>query len=230
MKKLVVFSGAGISAESGLSTFRDSGGLWENYDIKEVATPEAWEQNPGLVLEFYNMRRKQVVEAQPNKAHFKIAELENHFDVQVITQNIDDLHEKAGSTNILHLHGEINKARSTGDHSCYEIQGHEINIGDCCPNNHQLRPDVVWFGEAVPKMLDALEVCKEADFLAIVGTSLTVYPAANIIEFVPEDALKFLVDPNGIDNVPVKNLEYIKEKASIGIPILAQKLISEHLT
>lgn len=230
MKKLVVFSGAGISAESGLSTFRDSGGLWENYDIHEVATPEAWEKDPELVLNFYNMRRKQVLEAKPNEAHYKIAELEKFFEVQVITQNIDDLHEKAGSTNILHLHGEIKKARSVGDNSTYEISGHDLNMGDLCPNKHQLRPDVVWFGEAVPAMLDALELCKKADFLAIVGTSLSVYPAANIIEFVPESSRKFLIDPNEIDNLPIKNLEFIKEKASIGIPILAQKLLSEYLT
>ena len=220
MKKIIVFSGAGISAESGLNTFRDNGGLWENYDIKEVATPEAWEKDPALVLDFYNMRRKQVMEAQPNPAHFAVAELESHFEVQVITQNIDDLHEKAGSKNVLHLHGEINKARSVGDNTTYAMDSFELKLGDLCPNKHQLRPDVVWFGEAVPKMLDALELCKEADLLIIIGTSLTVYPAANIVEFVPDTAKKFLIDPNEIETLPIENLEYIKEKASTGLPIL----------
>ena len=229
MKKIIVFSGAGISAESGLNTFRDNGGLWENYDIKEVATPEAWEKDPALVLDFYNMRRKQVMEAQPNPAHFAVAELESHFEVQVITQNIDDLHEKAGSKNVLHLHGEINKARSVGDNTTYAMDSFELKLGDLCPNKHQLRPDVVWFGEAVPKMLDALELCKEADLLIIIGTSLTVYPAANIVEFVPDTAKKFLIDPNEIENLPIENLEYIKEKASTGLPILAQKIISDYL-
>ena len=158
MKRIVVFSGAGISAESGLKTFRDSDGLWENYDISEVATPEAWEKDPKTVLEFYNMRRKQVIDSAPNKSHLALVELEKKFDVQIITQNIDDLHEKAGSSKILHLHGEILKSRSTINDRQYEIIGHELNLGDTCENNSQLRPDVVWFGEAVPKMILAEEL------------------------------------------------------------------------
>lgn len=230
MKKIIVFSGAGISAESGLSTFRDNGGLWDNYDIKEVATPEAWNKNPELVLDFYNMRRKQVIEAQPNKAHFTVAELEKKFDVNVITQNIDDLHERAGSSKVLHLHGEILKARSTIDDNVYQLDSYEIKMGDLCKNRSQLRPDVVWFGEAVPKMVDAMHLCEKADVLIIIGTSLTVYPAANILDFVPTTCEKFLIDPNNLPVLEIDNLTVIKEKASIGIPILADKLFNEYLT
>ncbi|MCB0402957.1 MAG: NAD-dependent deacylase [Flavobacteriales bacterium] len=229
MKKIVVFSGAGISAESGLNTFRDSGGLWENHDIRDVATPEAWNRNPGLVLDFYNMRRKQVIEAIPNKAHQIIAELEQSFDIHVITQNIDDLHERAGSTKVLHLHGEILKAKSIIDNQQYSVQGSELNLGDLCNHKAQLRPDVVWFGEAVPKMMDAMEWCKNTDILIIIGTSLTVYPAANILDFVPEQCEKYLIDPNDISTLDIKNLTIIKEKASIGIPILANKLLNTSL-
>ncbi len=228
MKRVIVFSGAGISAESGLKTFRDSDGLWENYNINEVATPQAWEANPKLVLDFYNLRRKQVIESKPNPAHFALAELEKHFDIQIITQNIDDLHERAGSTNITHLHGELLKARSTSTENTFLIKNHELNLGDKCPDNSQLRPDVVWFGEPVPKMMDAMKICKDADLLLIIGTSLTVYPAANLIEFVPEDCIKYLIDPNEISTSDIKNLTTIKEKASIGIPTLANILIKEY--
>lgn len=225
--KIIVFSGAGISAESGLSTFRDNGGLWDNYDIKEVATPEAWSKNPLMVLNFYNLRRKQVIEAQPNKAHFAVAELEKKFNVTVITQNIDDLHERAGSSNVLHLHGEITKARSTKDNTVYNIKGWELNIGNLCNNKSQLRPDVVWFGEPVPKMFEAMRLCEDADILIITGTSLSVYPAANILDFVPEKCKKYLIDPNDISISEFKNLTIIKEKASIGIPILANTLLNK---
>ncbi len=225
MKKIIIFSGAGISAESGLKTFRDSDGLWENFNISEVATPEAWNKNPELVLDFYNLRRKQVIKAQPNQAHFSLIEFEKHFDVHVITQNIDDLHERAGSKNILHLHGEILKARSTKTDTQYNITGSELNIGDLCKNKCQLRPDVVWFGEAVPNMTTAAELCQNADILIIIGTSLTVYPAANIIDFVPESCQKFIIDPKEITVSGIKNLTVIKEKASIGIPMLAQNLL-----
>lgn len=230
MKKIIVFSGAGISAESGLKTFRDSDGLWENYNINEVATPEAWKNNPKLVLDFYNLRRKQVVEAKPNKAHFSIAELEKHFDVNIITQNIDDLHERAGSTKVLHLHGEILKARSSSTNETYPINGHELKLGDKCPHNSQLRPDVVWFGEAVPNMVKAMEICQNADYLIIIGTSLTVYPAANLVEFVPENCTKYLIDPNQINTYGIKNLKVINKKASIGIPILADNLLKSIIT
>ena len=230
MKKIIVFSGAGISAESGLNTFRDNNGLWENHDIKEVATPEAWKKNPSLVLDFYNQRRKQVLEAEPNLAHRIIADLEQNFNIHVITQNIDDLHERAGSTNVLHLHGEILKARSTYDDVRYGIKGAELNIGDLCKNKSQLRPDVVWFGEAVPKMIDAMKLCENADILIIIGTSLSVYPAANILDFVPDFCEKYLIDPNNLPISEIKNLTIIKEKASIGIPILANKLLEKSFT
>ena len=229
MKKIAVLTGAGISAESGLKTFRDSDGLWENYDLSEVATPEAWEKNPKLVLDFYNMRRKQVIESSPNISHFTLAELEKEFNVQIITQNIDDLHERAGSSKVLHLHGEILKSRSTLDKKQYSIKGAELNYGDTCVNNAQLRPDIVWFGEAVPNMELALELCKDADILIIIGTSLTVYPAANIVDFVPESCEKYLIDPKDILSTSVKNLNFIKEKASIGIPILANKLLKKSI-
>ena len=217
MKKLVVFSGAGISAESGLSTFRDNDGLWDKYDINEVATPEAWKSNPKLVLDFYNLRRKQVMESKPNEAHTYIAALENNFNVEVITQNIDDLHERAGSSNVTHLHGEILNARSTFDDSITRLKTSELNIGDCCSNGGQLRPDVVWFGEPVPKMVDAMNICEKADILIIVGTSLTVYPAANILDFVPATCKRFLIDPNKLVLSDTNNLTIINKKASDGL-------------
>ena len=224
-KKIIIFSGAGISAESGLKTFRDNDGLWENYDLTEVATPAAWKKNPELVLDFYNLRRKQVIEAQPNKAHFALVELEKKFNVQIITQNIDDLHERAGSSNILHLHGEILKSKSTSNEKQYNINWADLNIGDLCKKGSQLRPDIVWFGEAVPKMIEAEDLCKDADILIIIGTSLSVSPAANIVEFVPDSCINYLVDPKEIPNNGIKNLTPIKEKASIGIPILANTLL-----
>jgi NAD-dependent deacetylase len=226
LKKIVIFSGAGISAESGLKTFRDNDGLWENYNISEVATPEAWTKNPKMVLEFYNLRRKQVIEAEPNKSHFALVDLENKYEVEIITQNIDDLHERAGSTNILHLHGEILKSRCvTNDDEKYNIEGFELNFGDTCEHNHQLRPDVVWFGEAVPNMLRAIEICETADIFIIIGTSLNVYPAANLIDYVPANCKNYLIDPNNIQSSNINNLTIIKEKASIGIPILAKNLL-----
>ena len=226
MKHIVVFSGAGISAESGLKTFRGNDGLWENYKISEVATPEAWEKNPKLVLDFYNLRRKQVIEAKPNQSHLALVALENKYEVSIITQNIDDLHERAGSKNILHLHGELLKSRSVVDENeKYLIEGSELNFGEKCKTNHQLRPDVVWFGEAVPNMIKAIEICEKADILIIIGTSLNVYPAANIIDHVPASCKKYLIDPGDINTLGIKNLTVIKEKASIGIPILAQKLL-----
>ncbi|PCJ26810.1 MAG: NAD-dependent protein deacylase [Flavobacteriales bacterium] len=230
MKKIIVFSGAGISAESGLKTFRDSNGLWENYNLAEVATPEAWEKNPKLVLDFYNMRRKQVIDSSPNKSHFSLVKLEKKFNVEIITQNIDDLHERAGSSKTLHLHGEILKSRSTHDDKQYNIKGVNLNYGDTCENNSQLRPDVVWFGEAVPKMEDAMELCKDADILIIIGTSLTVYPAANIVDFVPDNCEKYLIDPKNILSSGIKNLTVIKEKASIGIPQLTDKLLEKSVS
>ncbi len=230
MKKIIVFSGDGISAESGLKTFRDSDGLWENYDLTEVATPEAWEKDPKMVLEFYNMRRKQVIKAVPNKSHYALVELEKKFNLEIITQNIDDLHERAGSSNILHLHGEILKSRSTFDGSTYNIKGSELNFGDLCKNNSQLRPDIVWFGEAVPNMSLAMELCKNTDILIIIGTSLTVYPAANIVDFVPDNCDKYLIDPKDVLSTGIKNLTVIKENASVGIPKLADKLLEKSIS
>ncbi len=228
MSKIIVFSGAGISAESGIKTFRDSDGLWEKHDISEVATPEAWKKNPELVLSFYNQRRAQVLKASPNIAHKTLAKLENNFDIQIITQNIDDLHERAGSTKIIHLHGEITKTRSTKTQKTYNIKGDKLSLGDYCENNSQLRPDIVWFGEAVPNMELAHEQCINADILIIVGTSLNVYPAANILDFVPDNSEKYLIDPKDISTGRnIKNLTIIKEKASIGIPILAKILLEK---
>lgn len=227
MRKIVVFTGAGISAESGLKTFRDSDGLWENYKIEEVATPEAWQANPVLVLDFYNMRRKQVLEAQPNAAHFAIPKLEQKFNVQVITQNIDDLHERAGSKNVLHLHGELLKARSTNTHITYPMKNSEINLGELCENGHQLRPDVVWFGEHVPNMDEAIEITDNADILIIVGTSLNVYPAANLVDCVPNNCQIYLIDPKEVSTFKLKNLTHIKKKATAGLPELIKELLEK---
>jgi NAD-dependent deacetylase len=218
MKHLVVLSGAGISAESGLKTFRDSGGLWEGHDVLEVASPEGWANNPALVLEFYNQRRKQALSAQPNRAHQIIAELEEHFEVTVITQNVDNLHEKAGSSRVIHLHGELFKARSTADPGLhYDVKGWELNLGHLCEQGSQLRPDVVWFGEAVPLMEQAIEVTLRAHAFVVVGTSLQVYPAAGLLEYVPARAPKYIVDPV-LPRVPgPENLVLIAEKATTGM-------------
>jgi NAD-dependent deacetylase len=198
-KKIVFFSGAGMSAESGISTFRDSGGLWEKYDISEVATPEAWRRNPDLVTDFYNQRRKQIIETSPNQAHQFIAELDNLFDVTVITQNIDDLHERAGSKNILHLHGNIRLAKSSGpnqEKKLFPIEGWELTKNDLCEEGYRLRPHVVWFGEAVPALEDAILVIEKADLFVVIGTSLQVHPAAGLIHYAPKTATKILIDPN----------------------------------
>jgi NAD-dependent deacetylase len=198
-KKIVFFSGAGMSAESGISTFRDSGGLWEKYEINEVATPEAWSRNPDLVTDFYNQRRKQIIETSPNAAHNFIASLEDQFDVTVITQNIDDLHERAGSTNILHLHGNIRLAKSSGpnqEKKLYPIDGWKLTKNDLCEDGYRLRPHVVWFGETVPALEDAIPLIESADVFIVIGTSLQVYPAAGLIHYAPKTATKILIDPN----------------------------------
>jgi NAD-dependent deacetylase len=194
--KFVVLSGAGISAESGLKTFRDSDGLWEGHRVEDVATPEAWYRDREKVLRFYNERRKAVLEASPNEAHKLLAALEEKFDITVITQNIDNLHEKAGSKKVLHLHGEIFKSRSTKDQRLiYDIRGWELNEGDMCELGSQLRPHIVWFGEAVPMMEEAISQAKNADYFLVIGTSLAVYPAAGLVDYVPVEAKKFLIDP-----------------------------------
>jgi len=225
MKKLVVLSGAGISAESGLLTFRDMGGLWEKYDIYEVASPQGWASDRNLVLRFYNQRRKQLLEVNPNKAHLVLAELENNFDVQIITQNVDDLHERAGSTNVLHLHGEIRKSQSTEDSNLiYEIEGWELKEGDKCEKGSQLRPHVVWFGEAVDKIPDAAELVKKADIFLVIGTSLNVYPAAGLIDYVPSETPIYLIDPNETSTVR-RNFQFIQETATRGIEVFRSMLL-----
>jgi len=224
-KKLLVFSGAGVSAESGLKTFRDQGGLWEDYDISEVATPQAWQANRDLVLKFYNMRRKQLFKANPNAAHKAIAELENYFDVEVITQNIDDLHERAGSTKVTHLHGELRKVQSEKyPNLIYDFEKEEIEIGDLCEKGHQLRPHVVWFGEAVPMMEKAYEIASSAELFIVVGTSLNVYPAAGIINFVPNNAICWLIDPNSNEYQLPKKWKLIQDKAGAAMPNLLEEL------
>jgi NAD-dependent deacetylase len=228
MKKIVILTGAGISAESGLKTFRDSDGLWEGYDVSEVATPEGWRKNPGMVQEFYNMRRKAVLESQPNAAHLALAQLEDHFDTVIITQNIDNLHEQAGSKNIVHLHGIITKSQSSLDPTLvYNIEGYEIKMGEKCEKGSQLRPHVVWFGEAVPMIELAMQHCTEADIFMIIGTSLAVYPAAGLIDFAPTESPKFLIDPNAPSVSSIRNLITIREKASVGIPLLVDQLIEQ---
>jgi NAD-dependent deacetylase len=218
--KLVVFSGAGMSAESGISTFRDSNGLWEQYSIEEVATPEAWNKNPQLVQDFYNLRRKQIIDAQPNEAHTIIQQLESFGKVTVITQNIDDLHERAGSSIVIHLHGNIRFAKSSGpdqEKEYYPIKGWELTTDDKCPEGFVLRPHVVWFGEDVPMYEIALKEIAMADVLIVIGTSLQVYPAAGLIHYASANCLKIIVDPN-IDelNLPSDFIAY-KEKATLGM-------------
>lgn len=228
-KKLVVLTGAGISAESGIPTFRGADGLWEGHRVEDVATPEAWQRDPALVLDFYNQRRRAVAGVQPNPAHLELAALEDAFEVQIITQNIDNLHEKAGSTHVLHLHGEIFKSRSELDEETfYEIEGTELNLGDCCPSGGQLRPHVVWFGEPVPLMFPAMEQAATADLFLVVGTSLLVYPAANLIHYVPAHVPKFVVDPNLPGLPPIPLLEKIGEKASLALPRLARRFRQDY--
>ena len=225
MQNLIVLTGAGMSSESGIRTFRDSGGLWEEYDVTEVATPMAWWKNRDLVLRFYNERRRQLAGCEPNAGHKGIADLEKYFNVQVITQNIDDLHERAGSTNILHLHGELTKARSTTNPSLiYDIGYKDINPGDNCEMGSQLRPHIVWFGEDVPMMDKAVRLTSGADIFVVVGSSLNVYPAAGLIGFAPDKAPLYLIDPNDV-YVPInRKVDIIKKRASEGIAILTEKL------
>ena len=224
MKKLVVLSGAGMSQESGLKTFRDMGGLWENYDVTQVATPEAWERDQELVLRFYNERRKQLFEVEPNGGDRGIAELEKYFDVQVVTQNVDNLHERAGSTKVLHLHGELMKARSTIDsYLVYDLDHWELKPGDCCEKGSQLRPHIVWFGENVPEIPNAIGIVQQADILVVIGTSLAVYPAASLVNYVPKGTPIFVIDPN-CPEVYQDNVTYLEKKAEIGIELLKQEL------
>lgn len=227
MKKIVVLTGAGVSAESGLKTFRDHDGLWHNYRVEDVATPEAWEKDMDMVLRFYNERRKGLLEAKPNAAHIALARLEEKYDVQIITQNVDDLHERGGSTKVLHLHGELRKARSTADPDLiYEINGWQLNRGDCCEKGSQLRPHIVWFGEQVPLIPMAARMCEEADICIIIGTSLQVYPAAGLLHYVFQGAPKYLIDPNAQAVPFVYNLEIIQKTAGEGVPPLVDRLLT----
>lgn len=231
-KKIVVLTGAGISAESGLSTFRDNNGLWEGHDVMEVASPSGWRKNMDLVLEFYNQRRRQLLEASPNAAHFSIAALEKKFDVKIITQNVDDLHERAGSSQVLHLHGELLKARSTGNDSYVVEWKKDLLRGDVCPEGYQLRPHIVWFGEEVPNMYQATNIVANADILIIVGTSLQVYPAAGLIQYAARSCKLYYIDPKPAINYELSifdNKEIIAEKASIGVGELVNKLMNDEM-
>jgi NAD-dependent deacetylase len=223
-KKLVILSGAGMSQESGIRTFRDMGGLWEEYDVMEVATPEAWHRNPELVMQFYNDRRKQLYECEPNAGHLGLVDLEKDFDVQIITQNVDDLHERAGSKHILHLHGELKKARSSVDESLvYAIDGWELKFGQKCAKGSQLRPHIVWFGEAVPAMDEAIPMVESADILVVVGTSFNVYPAAGLVNYAKGGTPIFVIDPER-PSMYIRNVTYIQEKAGKGVELLKEKL------
>jgi NAD-dependent deacetylase len=223
-KKLVILSGSGISQESGLKTFRDMGGLWEQYDVTQVASPEAWKRDPELVLRFYNERRKQLWEAKPNAGHRGIAELEEWFNVDVITQNVDDLHEQAGSSRVIHLHGELRKARSTVDpRLIYTLKNWELKLGDKCEKGSQLRPHIVWFGESVDELQQAIPIVENADIFVVVGTSLVVYPAAGLVNYTNPSIPIFVVDPHSPEMF-IKNVTYIQEKAGKGIELLQSKL------
>jgi len=226
--KIVVLTGAGISAESGLKTFRDADGLWEGYNVYDVATPEAWERNPELVQQFYNERRKQVIEAKPNRAHQLLAELEQDFDIEIITQNIDDLHERAGSSKVHHLHGIITKSQSDlREDLTYSIDGSDLKMGQLCELGSQLRPHVVWFGEAVPMIEVAADICQQADIFVLIGTSLAVYPAAGLIDFVPAEAIKYIIDPVTPNVKRYRNVVKIEANAVQGVAQLKEILINE---
>lgn len=225
MKKVVVLSGAGMSAESGIRTFRDAGGLWEGHNVMDVASPEGWARNPLLVTEFYNQRRLQLAEVSPNAGHIALKELEDAFDTVIITQNVDDLHERAGSASIIHLHGELTKLRSCQyEEDVYHVGYTSMAYGDKCPKGTLLRPHIVWFGEAVPLIEDAAMHVAKADILIIVGTSLEVYPAAGLMYYAPSHCKIFLIDPNRHEDIRVKNLELLKDTAANALPVLVQRL------
>ncbi|WP_336961311.1 NAD-dependent deacylase [Acinetobacter pittii] len=231
MAKLVVFSGAGMSAESGISTFRDSNGLWENYDIQQVATPEAWQKNPALVQRFYNERRKNILEAEPNEAHQYIAKLQDYFDVQVITQNIDDLHERAGSSKVLHLHGNIRLAKSSSPNAQFTTQFYDINgwkldlEHDFCPDGYPLRPHVVWFGEAVPAYEEAIQLVQSADIFIVIGSTLSVYPVAALVHEISNQCKAYYIDPNADYLRVPKQYELLKMSATQGMREIFENLV-----
>ncbi len=223
-KNIVVLTGAGISAESGISTFRDAGGLWEGHDIMEVASPQGWQKNPKLVLEFYNLRRRQLHQVKPNAAHLALAELEKEYEVYIITQNVDNLHEAAGSTHVIHLHGELFKVRSTGDPRLIYDWKEDLKLGDVCEKGYQLRPHIVWFGEEVPMMDQAIHLARKADIFMVIGTSLVVYPAAGLIDYVEDAVPKFLIDPHVPALYRIKNLFTYPFSATQGVPMAIQKI------
>jgi NAD-dependent deacetylase len=225
MQHIVILTGAGISAESGLKTFRESDGLWEGHDIMEVASPQGWKRNMGKVLDFYNQRRRQLLQVSPNEAHKALVKLEDKYKVSIVTQNIDDLHERAGSTRVIHLHGELLKVRSTFDEDLILDWKNDLQIGDFCEHNHQLRPHVVWFGEAVPMFPKAVELVENADILIIVGTSMQVYPAAALLDYLNNETPVYFIDPR--PNISsAKNLSIIAEKATKGVVQLVESIIS----
>jgi len=226
MKKIVVLTGAGISAESGIKTFRDADGLWEGHDVMEVASPTGWRKDKNLVLDFYNKRRSQLLEVEPNEGHKALVLLENKFNVHIVTQNVDDLHERTGSSNVLHLHGELLKVRSTNNENLVYHWEKDLNIGDTCDENHQLRPHIVWFGEEVPMLDKAIDITSKADILIIIGTSMQVYPAANLINYVSGNIPIYFIDPKPtINEHQYPNLTVIPEKASVGVLKLVNELI-----
>ncbi|AFU70082.1 NAD-dependent protein deacetylase, SIR2 family [Psychroflexus torquis ATCC 700755] len=225
MKHISILTGAGISAESGVKTFRDHDGLWEGHDVMQVATPQAFEKNPSLVLDFYNKRRQQLLAVQPNLAHQRLVDLETKFKVDIITQNVDDLHERAGSSQVTHLHGELMKVRSTFDHHLIYNWKKDLNLGDFCEHHHQLRPHVVWFGEAVPMMEKAIDILKQTDLLIIIGTSMQVYPAAGLIDFAPSSTPIYFIDPNPSISEST-DVHIYAEKATTGVDKLVRKLLA----
>jgi len=215
---LVVLTGAGMSAESGIATFRDSNGLWEGHDVMEVASPEGWQKNQALVLDFYNQRRKNLFESKPNQGHLILSALEDHFNISIITQNVDNLHERAGSSSVLHLHGKLNESRSTLDPNLiYELKDWELNSGDLCEKGSQLRPNIVWFGEEVPNIEPAIDLCQTADILLIIGTSLMVYPAASLYNYINPGVPIYLIDPNEIETSTSNPFVHIKKGGSEGL-------------
>ena len=229
-KRLAILTGAGVSAESGIKTFRDTNGLWEEYDVMEVASIDGWHRNPSLVQDFYNQRRRQLKTAQPNAAHRILAEVEQYFDVNVITQNVDNLQERGGSTNVLHLHGELTKAQSVANPNLIaDIGYNDIKMGDVGEDGEQLRPHIVWFGEAVPLISAAAELVRQADMLAVIGTSLNVYPAAGLVSYLVAGKPIFLIDPNDVGIGGQRNVTVIKEKASVGVEQLRQLLLKEYM-
>lgn len=228
MQKIVVLSGAGISAESGISTFRDANGLWEKHRIEDVASPEGWQKNKSLVLDFYNQRRRQLLTVQPNAAHYALVELEKKYKVTVITQNVDDLHERVGSNHVVHLHGELLKARSTADSSLIYDWKKDITLQDKCNNGSQLRPHIVWFGEMVPMISTAQKIVATADILIIVGTSLLVYPAAGLMNYRPPKCAVYLINPEKNDTRATSTIHFILEKATIGVPMLTEQLMNDN--